>query len=192
MIVIVGITGRAQHGKDTAANVLIEEFGFTRYGLADPLKEIALAIDPIIDSELRLGKVVALGGWEAAKKYPEVRRFLQALGTEGIREHLDEDAWVRHLERRLAEDRPKRVVVPDVRFPNEARWVRVPHLLDDCRGYAWRISRLGSDGMLWDNGLGDHPSETHVPFLDVDTDVRAVTVDELQQKIRILGERILT
>ena len=45
---IVGITGYAQHGKDTAAQVLVTEFGFVRVGFADALKELALAVNPIV------------------------------------------------------------------------------------------------------------------------------------------------
>jgi hypothetical protein len=38
--VIIGISGRARSGKDTAAEVMIKKFGFKRISFADPLKEI--------------------------------------------------------------------------------------------------------------------------------------------------------
>ena len=37
---IIGFSGKRRSGKDTAANILIKEFGFKRMSLADSLKEI--------------------------------------------------------------------------------------------------------------------------------------------------------
>ncbi|HLD91079.1 MAG TPA: hypothetical protein VI911_08720 [Patescibacteria group bacterium] len=37
---IIGIGGKAKHGKDSIANVLIDNFGYKRISLADPLKKI--------------------------------------------------------------------------------------------------------------------------------------------------------
>jgi hypothetical protein len=37
---ILGIAGRARHGKDSIADILVKEFGFKRIALADPLKQI--------------------------------------------------------------------------------------------------------------------------------------------------------
>ena len=45
----VTLSGPAQSGKDTLALVLVEDHGWTRVAFADPLKEMALAIDPWID-----------------------------------------------------------------------------------------------------------------------------------------------
>lgn len=38
---LIGICGRARSGKDTIANILVKEFGFTRVALADPIKRAA-------------------------------------------------------------------------------------------------------------------------------------------------------
>jgi dephospho-CoA kinase len=138
---LLGLIGRARTGKDTAARFLAD-FGFARYAFADPLREAALGLDPIVDARLvygdpgrgddlgqasivetRLSLAVRLLGWDAAKEaYPEVRRTLQRLGTESVRA-LDETFWVRALAARLdAETGP--AVVTDVRFPNEADLIR--------------------------------------------------------------------
>lgn len=45
---IIGLCGYARAGKDTVARVLVEEFKFVKIAFADPLREMALAIDPMI------------------------------------------------------------------------------------------------------------------------------------------------
>ncbi len=191
---IVGITGYAQHGKDTSAKVLVEEFDFVRVGFADALKELALKVDPIVSYHPdaleglmhvvndRLSYVVQHQGWEAAKKLPEVRRFLQVLGTEA-RNVLGEDVWVHALDNTLRERMTAaNVVIPDVRFPNEANYV-----VNHRGGELWRVTRRTSDGTDYDNGIGtEHDSEKHVPNLRVDQEIFASSVEELQAKVRLL------
>ena len=121
--IFVGLCGYAQSGKDTAAAALAMDLDFERHALADPLKEMALAINPICPSGWYLvDYIAAVGGFDAAKQHPEVRRFLQRLGTEGVRQTFGDNAWLDLLFRRT-QDVP-RVVVPDVRFPNEFHGLR--------------------------------------------------------------------
>ncbi|MES2156013.1 MAG: hypothetical protein V4510_12845 [bacterium] len=159
---IIGITGYAQHGKDSLATGL-GLVGYERIGFADALKAMALDVDPIIyvplasNTVTRLSELVGRMGWEEAKQYAEVRRFLQQLGTRA-REHLGPDVWVQALERRWLESGITNLVVPDVRFPNEAEWIH------RHSGVMVRVNRPD-----FDNGVGtDHPSEKFVPTLPVD------------------------
>lgn len=159
---LVGLIGKKRVGKDTFAAVLVEEFGFARVAFADPLKETALTIDPLLpygmDDMQRLADAVAGDGWETTKdEYPEARRFLQRLG-DGVRQ-FDPEFWVRAgmaQADRLRHDRPmgsmgipaKPVVITDVRYPNEADAIR------EAGGTLVRIVRPGVDD-------GDtHASET--------------------------------
>jgi hypothetical protein len=215
--VLIGVTGRAQHGKDSIGRILVEQYGFQRYAFADALKSMALALDPIVKTRVvsrtsynsggsrwdetyddvthtRLRSFVDSFGWEEAKKEPEVRRFLQVLGTEGVRDHLGEDAWVRALEKRMWEDGalPKgNAVVTDVRFPNEAAWIA------NMGGEVWRVKRVvwQNDAepsqfdsyVPFDNGLGtDHPSERYVDQLPAMHEVTAADLRELSVKVRRL------
>ncbi|MFB9716950.1 hypothetical protein [Arthrobacter methylotrophus] len=67
------------------------------------------------------------GDWEQAKYHrfhgPEVRRHLQIYATEVCRDNFGQDIWVQLLARRVAEDRPRAVVITDVRFNEEAAWI---------------------------------------------------------------------
>ncbi|MFE7624231.1 hypothetical protein [Streptomyces sp. NPDC057509] len=130
----IGITGRARVGKDTAGRWLVENRGYRRVALADPLKEAALRLDPIIQVETALDEysekynynvglrwVVDDHGWEGAKdKFPEVRRILQELGA-SIRA-IDEDFWLRAAMAKVqaANEAGVPCVITDVRYPNEA------------------------------------------------------------------------
>jgi hypothetical protein len=117
-------------GKDTAAQVLLEELGFQRIAFADPIKRALLALDPLIPSPkegqfLRLSEYAESHSWSEIKEYPEVRRLMQVMGTEVGRNLFDPDLWVKLAKRKLESTLSVGdVVVTDVRFPNEARLIR--------------------------------------------------------------------
>ena len=45
---IIGLSGYARSGKDEAAKVLVEEFGFTRVAFADKLRDFLYPLNPIV------------------------------------------------------------------------------------------------------------------------------------------------
>jgi hypothetical protein len=49
---LIAVLGRKSSGKDTFANVLINEFGFTRYAFADPLKKGIQSFFNLSDDQL--------------------------------------------------------------------------------------------------------------------------------------------
>lgn len=188
---LVGITGYAQHGKDTVAKRLVSTHGYTRMGFADALKDLALTLDPVVDmhgNTLRM--LVELEGWEGAKRYAETRRILQVLGTEGARGTFGDDCWIRALDKRWTESGIDQLVIPDVRFPNEAEWVyrnggvmlRVVRLLsevcDECDEHP-------VDAHFYDGGADRrHESERYVLGLPVDAVIWNVgTVDDMNPTI---------
>ena len=135
---IIGLAGRKRSGKSTAARYLVENHGVTELSFADPLKRMALAVDPRVGPEsdpVRLSEAVGVWGWEEAKdRFPEVRRFLQRLGTEGVRDHIGQDTWVNLAEleiiRVIRENEQvdqvaeSNIVFADIRFENEAALIR--------------------------------------------------------------------
>ncbi len=151
---LLGITGKMRVGKDTAASYLIEKHGFTRVAFADPLKSLALLVDPIIAEGglgyLRLSDVIREMGAEGAKSIPEVRRLYQELGN-GVRT-LQDTFWVDVAAGNIRTllDEGKRVVVTDVRYPNEAN--RITAL-------GGEIARITRPGLLADTSHTAHISE---------------------------------
>lgn len=126
---IVGLNGYARAGKDTVAEYLVREHGYTRVAFADTLKKFVAAVFPAVADH------VSAVGWEAAKEQIEVRRALQRVGS-AARDHIHPDIWIISLLRNL-DDSDSRLVVSDVRFPNEAT------LIKNHGGPVLRIERPG-------------------------------------------------
>jgi FMN phosphatase YigB (HAD superfamily) len=176
---LVGVRGYAQSGKDSVAAVLVSRYGFTRAAFADALKELACRTNPIVSLDgRRLASLVDEIGWDRAKtEVLEVREILQRLGK-GARDVLGEDIWVDTLFRRHAG--ASRLVIPDVRFPNEAAAVR---------GRGGRVVRVVRPGVGPANG---HISET---ALDDDEPDAVIMndgfLDDLAEEVEdVLGEAI--
>lgn len=127
---LIGLSGFAQAGKDTAAGVLLER-GWTRVAFADAIRDFALALDPIVPdvdpedpsgcvySHARLSEYVDALGWDLAKQAPEVRRTLQRLGCEAGHGVLGDRVWIDAAMAKVSAAGAD-VVVTDVRFVNEA------------------------------------------------------------------------
>ena len=157
---IIGLSGYARSGKDEAASVLVEEFGFRRVAFADKLREVLYQLNPfvrltpftvIIGQEnppkrlsepvnlpVRVQDVINHFGWDGYKETEyagEIRSLLQKLGTEAGRLTLWDSIWVDAAFAGTKES--ENIVVTDCRFPNEAQ------AIVDRGGEIWRISRTG-------------------------------------------------
>lgn len=114
---LIGLSGYAQAGKDTTADqIILIDSTYKRVAFADKLKDLARLLDPDIDL------LVRAEGWEEAKKNPEVRIFLQRLGT-SARTIFGEMAWI-HAAFPSHTDWDWKTVVTDVRYPNEAQYIQ--------------------------------------------------------------------
>lgn len=177
-------------GKDTAAQVLLDEFSFQRIAFADPIKGALLALDPLVpgpeDGEyLRLSEHTQARSWSEIKDLPEVRRLMQSLGTEVGRNLFDADLWVKLAERKLESTLSVGdVVVTDVRFPNEARLIR---------GYGGMLVRLERPefGPVNEH-VSDRASErwTYDHKIDNDGDIESLhtQIRQLIATLRVSGE----
>lgn len=181
---VVALAGRARVGKDSAADVLYRAIPHSyRYSFADPIRAMLNAgfgID-MNDPE-----------WIASKEDPipwladrSPRQLMQTLGTEWGRELVHPDVWLMAATARL---RPSdTMIVSDVRFDNEATWVRAqggclvhvhrtnaPRIAGEARGHASEGGVAVEDGdwILYNDGTlrdlqlalrhwvdGPHPGE---------------------------------
>ncbi len=130
---IIGLSGYAQSGKDTVAELLCLNYSFKRISFALPIRDAVFTLNPLLGDNSRVEDLVNEYGWEVAKSNPEVRRLLQVFGTEVGRELFGENFWIDQAFKRANEY--ERVVFSDVRFPNEA------HAIEQKGGEVWRINR---------------------------------------------------
>lgn len=119
MIPLIGLAGKARTGKDTVADLIIEHQGGFRYSFADPIREmlIPLGID------LRMPEWQKMKETEIPLIGKSPRYLMQTLGTEWGRNMVCEDLWLRLAAHKLKYS-DSTMVVADVRFENEAEWIR--------------------------------------------------------------------
>lgn len=122
--IVIGITGIAGSGKDTAANILVANHGFTRIALADPIKDL---FDRLSGPTRQLHKELEAAGRSQ-------RWAWQVIGTE-CRESIGSAAhWIDHALigmdylRSVHPAARQRFVVPDASYEHEtigfSQWAR--------------------------------------------------------------------
>jgi len=138
---LIGIAGPARAGKDTLASYLLDNLSddWSRSSFADPLRDMLRAIGVDCSDDK---KAVIDDSYGATP-----RHMMQTLGTEWGRHMIDGDIWVKAFARLNA---GKCVIVPDVRFENEAELVREHGVL---------IHLVGRGGIE-----GNHVSENAIEF----------------------------
>lgn len=167
---IIALSGYGGSGKDSVADVLVGIHGFKQYAWADTLRLAASELNPIVavapDGEiLRYNDVLEMVGYNEAKfMFPEVRTFLQRLGTEVGRNLISDTVWVDATINRIERDGALDgdIVLTDTRFLNEANAVREMSADGSTKAVLVRINRPGI------GPAGDHPSETELDDYEFD------------------------
>lgn len=166
---VFGVTGKARSGKDTVANFIVAAIGGYRYAFADPIRAM-----------LRAGFGIDMSDpyWQERKEVPiaafgkSPRQIMQTLGTEWGRDLVHTDIWVLMAQQKLLNNGAG-MVISDVRFENEARWVR------KLGGVVIHVVRS-------DNAeVNPHASEGGVTLADTDKLVtNAGSLEELQEQVK--------
>lgn len=180
---ILGVSGKAAHGKDTVGAYLVRCHGFTRLGFADALKG---EVQRILPRTLRAHFKEHFGREATDEdivrilytdRTPVTRVLLQEWGTD-LRRSEDADYWTSEWARQVARLGAHRVVVTDVRFVNEAEMVL------RAGGKLIRVVRPGFAG------AGDHVSETALDdWTRWDLVVRNDgSIEDLEEKVGIWME----
>lgn len=207
-MIIIGLSGRKAAGKDTVADILVRDHGFTKVSFAEPIKTMVEALDPIVGydvyapcscgedgcapevDEVRLSDLYDMGyDNETIKDSPwgdEVRALWQRFGTEVMRAE-DENYWVDKAAKAVLESTEDRIVFTDVRFPNEAEMIYSlggPFTFDGSMYFSeitssvWQISRPESET---EDG---HESESWAGLLDEEVQIiNSGTLEELPEAV---------
>ena len=151
---IIGLSGYAQSGKDTAAELLCLNYDFKRIAFADAIRESISRLNPMLGNGIRVGEMAEDYGWDVAKNNPEVRRLLQVMGTEVGRQLFGDDVWIDIVMRQIDANPEQNWVVTDVRFPNEANAIK------SRSGYMLRVNRLNHHAV--NNHASEHAMDNYM------------------------------
>ena len=140
--ILIGFTGPKRAGKDTAAQTLRqcfaeydEELYIGQTSFAEPLYNmlrefVGKKIDKLKNTDAKDTETIEPFGCT-------LRHMIQTLGTDWGRDCIHKDAWVMSIQRNIdeaTEELPSNadaaiVLIPDVRFENEAEYVRTNGIL---------------------------------------------------------------
>ena len=132
---IIAFTGEIGHGKSTASARLqgfYKPEEVTEKSFADPIKRACMAIYGGSYKNYygtQADKAEATPFWAGAlgPNYATYRKIMQTFGTEVMRTHVDREIWVLCMGAQIAkarEDGKELVVINDLRFDNEAEYIR--------------------------------------------------------------------
>ena len=168
-MMVVGLVGKKQSGKDTACKLLgqlagDEGFALERMAFADELK---------LECAAALGQTVAF-----MDQHKDIfRPFYQWYGTEYRRELFGRDYWIKKAKDKLKLSSADVVVFTDVRFHNEADLVR------EAGGLLLRIVRPDQ------NQEDGHQSETELDRIPCDFKIiNDLTIDRLRSRLAIIWD----
>lgn len=185
---LIGLSGKAGSGKTTVARFLCTAFDWREVSLADPIRAglnamLGIPVDLMFDQQR---KNEVLPGVQLS-----ARELMQSLGTDWGRSMVDDRVWIRQATasiaaiRRSAPD-ARGVVVPDIRFANEAEWIR------SMGGQVWHIGDRkmgGSYGMP--TAAAEHASEAGITGEAADGWIdNSGTLDDLYDAVMALHRRL--
>lgn len=169
-IPVLGIAGRARSGKDTVRNFIIAARGGYGYSFADPIRSMLKGIGVDMTDPYwveRKDEIIPLLGVSP-------RKLMQTLGTEWGRQLIKQDIWLLMARAALLKRGPG-MIIADVRFENEAQWVR------DQGGRILHVLRPKT------KDVEAHASERPIAVLEVDLQIRNEgSLEDLQHVVRAL------
>jgi hypothetical protein len=164
---LVAFTGNIGAGKDTAAQILIDKYGYKKISFADRLKDI-LSILFSWDRDMLEGRTLESRQWReekdewwSAKLGRDItpRQMLREFGTDIFRDKFNADVWVLCVERMLgraagAGTDSVKYVITDCRFENEAAMITRlgGRIVEICRNDTGRGQGQGQ-GHISDAGI---------------------------------------
>lgn len=105
---VIGIAGAKRAGKDSIANILVQDFGFASIAPGDLIREVLSKVTGI--------SIDTLSHPDTKENY---RREQQDLGVEIRRVSGDPNFWIQATVRRALDQGVKRLVIPSIRGEEE-------------------------------------------------------------------------
>lgn len=179
MMTLIGLTGRAGAGKDTVRRILEDDHGFWGMAFADPVRDMARALlshvyaeHAVERRELKEVAVPVLG--------VSYRQIAQTLGTEWGRQMIRPSLWIdiAMSKARLSASRGHtRIVISDVRFPDEMEAIR------GMGGVIWAVTRPGVEPVR--EHVSEHMARDCALYADAVV-CNSGTLEDLAQRVKEL------
>lgn len=117
MKLIVGLAGRKGVGK-TSAGMFLERHGFVRFSFAERLKILSKQMFEFTENDLNgTGKEKKFRSYEWTP-----REFMEKYGE--FMRYWDTNYWLGSLMNRIVFGKETKIVIDDIRYPNEADGIR--------------------------------------------------------------------
>ena len=163
---MIGLAGPQGSGKNTCGEILAQSYGYVQMAFADPVRAGLYALNPLVELDngivARLQTIVDQIGWDSAKRNSiNIRGLMQRFGTEAGRDLHGYNCWVNIAARR---SEIGHCVFTDVRFPNEADFIRscggiivyvgrddVPEQVKNHKSEDYSVQE-DADFIIWNNG----------------------------------------
>ncbi len=173
---VILISGKAESGKDTTCNILLDFFKLRN------IRAIRMAYGDYVKETARM-----LTSWDGQKD-EKGRALLQWWGTDYVRK-IDDRFWLDTVLRlaKIADGIVDYLIIPDVRFPNEiTAWTD--------KGFdtlSVRVERPNHKSALTEKQL-NHISETALDNWSFDVKISATTIEELEHEVycQILADKL--
>lgn len=131
----IGISGKANSGKDTLSKMLVKELcsqnnknivNIQYLAFADPIKEMICTMYPSLPKKYLYGpskfrKEIIPNSFDKNGNPLSVRQLLTDLGTQG--RNYDENIWIDNFDKRF-DKKHQLTIVSDVRYRNEFDYLR--------------------------------------------------------------------
>jgi len=151
----IGLLGNKGSGKDTLADYLVKEKNFVKYSFAKPIKDIAKIMFYLDDEQLYDDKKELIDKrWNLSP-----REIIQKIGTE-IGQFMIFDIfpklkdkisyrcfWLKHFEIFLENNKDKNIVISDVRFIHEVKYLKKLN---------FNIIKINRDNLKIDNHISEN------------------------------------
>lgn len=138
---IIVLTGWSQSGKDTAADILVRKYGFTKYAIADPLKDLCADLYGFARelADTQEGKKTVL---KVGYKTKTIRELL--IDTAKLdRSRFGDDIYIKATLNKIISDGASRVVISDLRYFTELTPIEKFVKQHNSHLQVWKVVRDG-------------------------------------------------
>ncbi len=189
---VVSLIGKKRSGKDTIAEYLIKDYGFTRYAFADPIREAIKEIFLWSKEDVELRKEDIDPRWGISP-----RQAMQHLGTEWgqfavpekypkFKNIIGRRLWVKRFIHWYHEQKDcPNIVISDTRFSHEIEEIQNAMEIKDEKKVFIKIVRPSVEQVI-----DTHESEKHVDELYSDYQImNSTSIDNLYCAIDKIMEK---